>query len=313
MFFSQYFMIMNIKILFFMNIKNCNFQYFCLFSHVYDCELSLYDLYLQHGNASNDYTYLMFLAYKSISQKPKEFFRSIATKANVSGNPNPDIDSNGANKENIEGCIFANFPDSFKPSCLIDNDAYSVEENNNLKDNAYSTPFQLNNTNSSKSQPTIGRNEFDGYDIYFNMVTHISHLSNREILERIVISVFLLNCLEATSYFRDASNSILENGGQGKLTTREDRIMFAGLIFQAYCILLSNVHSLSEMDSSKTQKDLESESYLGIRRSIIGNALFPMAASILNHSCDPNTACIYINGKTQVRLFHICLNSRTNK
>ena len=296
-----------------MNIKNCNFQYFCIFSHVYDCELSLYDLYLQHGNASNDYTYLMFLAYKSISQKPKEFFQSISNRANVRGNPNPDIDSNGANKENIEECIFTDIPDPFMPSSLIDNDAYSVEENNNLKEDAYSTPLQLNKKNNSKSQPTIGLSEFDGYDIYFNMVTHIAHLSNQEILERIVISVFLLNCLEATSYFHNASNSISENGVQGKITTREDRIMFAGFIFQAYCILLSNVHSLSEMDSSKTQKDLESESYLGIRRSIIGNALFPMAASILNHSCDPNTACIYINGKTQVRVFHIRLNSWTNK
>ena len=296
-----------------MNIKNCNFQYFCIFSHVYDCELSLYDLYLQHGNASNDYTYLMFLAYKSISQKPKEFFHSISNKKNNRGNPNPDIDSNGANKENIEECIFTDIPDPFMPSSLIDNDAYSVEENNNLKEDAYSTPLQLNKKNNSKSQPTIGLSEFDGYDIYFNMVTHIANLSNQEILERIVISVFLLNCLESTSYFRDASNSILENGGQGNITTREDRIIFAGLIFQAYCILLSNVHSLSEMDSSKTQKDLESESYLGIRRSIIGNALFPMAASILNHSCDPNTACIYINGKTQVRVFHIRLNSWTNK
>ena len=288
-----------------MNVKNCNFQYFCIFSHVYDCQLSLYDLYLQHGNASNDYTYLMFLAYKSISQKPKEFFRSISNKKINRGNQNPDIDSNGANKENIKESIFTNFPDSFKPSSLIDNDTYSVEENNNLKDDAYSTPFQSNNKNSSKSRPTIGLSKLDGYDIYFNMVTHISHLSNQEILERIVISVFLLNCLEATSYFRNASNSNLENGGQEKITTREDRIVFAGLIFQAYCILLSNVHSLSEMESSKTQKDLESESYLGIRRSIIGNALFPMAASILNHSCDPNTACFYINGKTQVRLFLI--------
>ena len=248
----------------------------------------------------------MFLAYKSISQKPKEFFHSIANKTNSRGNRNPDIDSNGANNEE---CIFTNFPDSFKPSSPIEDDAHSVEENNNLKDDAYSTVFQLSNKNSSKSQATIGLSKFDGYDIYFNMVTHISHLSNEEILERIVISVFLLNCLEATSYFRNAPNSILENGGQGQLTTREDRIMFAGLIFQAYCILLSNVHSLSEMDSSKTQKDLESESYLGIRRSIIGNALFPMAASILNHSCDPNTACFYINGKTQVRLFHIRFHS----
>ena len=259
-----------------MNIKHCSFQYLCIFSHVYDCELSLYDLYLQHGNASNDYTYLMFLAYKSISQKPKEFFHSIANKASVRGNPNPDIDSNGANKENIEECISTNFPEPLNPSSLIDNDAHSVEENNNLKDDAYSTPFQLNNKKSSNSQTTIGLSKFDGYDIYFNMVNHISHLSNQEILERIVISVFLLNCLEATSYFRNASNSNVENGGQGKTTTRKDRIMFAGLILQAYCIILSNVHSLSEMDSSKTQKDLESESYLGIRRSIIGNALFPL-------------------------------------
>ena len=116
------------------------------------------------------------------------------------------------------------------PSSLIDNEANSVEENNNLKDDAYSTTFQLNNKNNSKSQPTIGLSKFDGYDIYFTMVTHIAHLSNQEILERIVISVFLLNCLEATSYFHNASNSISENGVKGKITTREDSIIFPGLI-----------------------------------------------------------------------------------
>ena len=72
--------------------------------------------------------------------------------------------------------------------------------------------------------------------------------------------------------------------------------MFAGLIFHAYSVILPNNHSVGEVDNS------ELKSFVGIKRNLLGNCVFPRVASILNHSCDPNTSPVYINGNTQVIL-----------
>jgi predicted ATPase len=41
-------------------------------------------MYLQHGNVGIGNTYLIFLAYKSISQKPKHFFHNLYKKMSYS-------------------------------------------------------------------------------------------------------------------------------------------------------------------------------------------------------------------------------------
>ena len=48
--------------------------YICFFSHQYDCLLSIYDLYLEHGNVGGGYTCLAMAALKGILKKPREFF-----------------------------------------------------------------------------------------------------------------------------------------------------------------------------------------------------------------------------------------------
>ena len=141
---------------------------------------------------------------------------------------------------------------------------------------------------------------FEGYDIYFNMVTHVSHETIYNIFERIVASIFLLNCLESTNYFKDNVESNVECILNNQQETLTERIMFAGFLFHAYSVLLSNVHAVSELDSSGIKDDQESETSSIIKRNTTGSGLFPKTASILNHSCDPNTTCVYINGKTQV-------------
>ena len=73
--------------------------------------------------------------------------------------------------------------------------------------------------------------------------------------------------------------------------------MFAGLIFHAYSVILPNNHSVGEVDSS----DLNG--FVGIKRKLVGNCVFARVASILNHSCDPNTSPVYINGNTQVNIY----------
>ena len=269
------------------------------YSHIYDCPLSLYDLYLQHGGFGKDDTYIMFLAYKSISQKPRQFFHNIATKKNYRGLKDPCLPEVLVEKIALEQDIPIHESDILRSTSASENNYDIVEEMNNEDDN-HSILFKLNENNDSKMEATTDFDEFDGYDVYFNMVTHISHLSNYELFERIIKSVFLVNCLEATSFFRNDTNSDFELS-QAEPNI-EERVLFAGFLFQAYCTILTNVHSISELDFTDAQEDANSESYLGVTTAMTGYVLFPNVSSIVNHSCDPNTSCFYTNGKTQVRI-----------
>ena len=270
---------------------------------MYDCPLSLYDLYLQHGGFGKDDTYIMFIAYKSISQKPRQFFHNIATKKNYRGLKDPCLSKVLVEKTVLKQDIPVHESDILRSPSASDNNCGDVEESNYENDN-HSILFKLNESNDSKLQATTDLDEFEGYDVYFNMVTHISHLSNYELFERIIKSVFLLNCLEATSFFKDDKNSDFELSQTEP--NIEERVLFAGFLFQAYCTILTNVHSISELDFTDAQEDANSESYLGVTTAMTGYVLFPNVSSIVNHSCDPNTSCFYTNGKTQVRI--ICFN-----
>ena len=52
------------------------------YRHQYDCPLSLYDLYLQHGCEGAGYNGLIFLAYRIITQKSKSFIDSLFNNKN---------------------------------------------------------------------------------------------------------------------------------------------------------------------------------------------------------------------------------------
>ena len=45
------------------------------FSHTFDCNLSIYDLYLEHGNNGSGYTCLAFAALKAVLNQTPDFFR----------------------------------------------------------------------------------------------------------------------------------------------------------------------------------------------------------------------------------------------
>ena len=209
----------------------------------------------------------------------------------------------------LDNLIIGNYDDSkYLPTFAETNISETVirNENNNCLDEENNVDsdhhciFSNLKENDTKNKFPVGQNLFEGYDIYFNMVTHVSHETVRNILERIVTSIFLLNCLESTNYFIDnvESNVDCKSSNQQEILT--ERIMFAGFLFHAYSVLLSNVHAVSEHNSSGTKDDQESQASNSIKRKTTGSGLFPRAASILNHSCDPNTTCIYTNGKTQV-------------
>ena len=216
-------------------------------------------MYLQHGNAGVGTTYLMFLAYKSIAQKPPQFFLDMFE---IENNIEKENDSNG----------------------------HTVSSTNDTK-----------NDRNSKIKSLIGQNKFDRYDIFFNLVTHVDTLSTKDLLERVITSIFLLNCLEATKYFADVK--CVHNGScslKAENLSLNTRVKFAGLLFHSYCAILSNSFAVSEINASNVDEDKKPNNINRIQRSLTGNAVFPTPASLINHSCDPNTTCIFINGKTQV-------------
>ena len=221
-------------------------------------------------------TYLMFLAYKSITQKPLEFFRDLCKKQSF-----------GAFKEYL--------PDSLS------------DENENV---AASICNDSMNNEVNPVESVIGKDEFQGYDIYFDMVTHIDSLSSTELCERVITALFLLRCLEETDYFNNHdSGQIKDVNGNEKFDLKE-RVMIAGLFFHVYSIILSNSHGFHEINTDECNNQDESSKFTGIPRVRIGNGMFPKAASMINHSCDPNTTCIYVNGKTQVCFMIIFTNSQ---
>ena len=242
----------------------------------------------------------MFLAYKSISQKPREFFRGITNKNHFRGEENSISSDPFSSKENLQPDCPTNGSESMWSNNLSENINMCIEQNCN-EDDDNAVIFDSNGTHESKSLAHSESQDFENYGIYFDLVKHISHLSIQEVFERMITSLFLLNCLEATSYFSSDIKSGLNINTNKKHITIEERLMFAELLFNAHSIMFCNVHSISEIDSVETQKDLKSESNSGITRASTGIVLFPKVASMMNHSCDPNTACFYANGKIQVR------------
>ena len=223
----------------------------------------------------------MFLAYKAITKKPKEFFINFWHQMN-----NSSLDS----------------------SSTVGQDSKSkVKENQSDLLNKIERISLISPKSLKRKESPVGSKKFEGYDIFFNMVTDLNYASITEMFERIIMSTFLLNCMEATRYFAsevndDDSSSVSHETGP-KI---EDRVIFASLIFQAYSVILSNNHSVAEVSSlNDVKNDLndakaETSSFVGISRQVTGNCVFTRVASIFNHSCDPNTSPVYIDGKTQV-------------
>ena len=241
-------------------------------------------MYLQHGNVGVGYSYLMFLAYKAIAQKPRSFFEMFCNTNN----------SNFYKLDGIEAAQVNQPDNSTTSSDSLNNKGIElqngVEKSDVMKDICIIGEGKMKNCD-----PPVGAPDFDGYDIFFNMVTHVKKTSVYDIFERIIMSIFLLNCLESTGYFdQDIQTDEKSNSDARDSTSLEKRIMFAGLIFHAYSVILPNNHSVGEVDSS----DLNG--FVGIKRKLVGNCVFARVASILNHSCDPNTSPVYINGNTQV-------------
>jgi hypothetical protein len=62
----------------------------------------------------------------------------------------------------------------------------------------------------------------------------------------------------------------------------DPRVFFAHLLLQFRLALTSNNHSVSEIDSISGF----------VTRKSVALAIYPTAASLINHSCDPNTSTV---------------------
>lgn len=94
---------------------------------------------------------------------------------------------------------------------------------------------------TSSSIPCGGDSSKCGYDIFLNMVKHLDALSFEENMNRIMLGVFLMNCMESTGYLDTSSITLAE------------RVYFSRLVLEFYNVILSNNHSISFLIPNKEE------------------------------------------------------------
>lgn len=148
-------------------------------------------------------------------------------------------------------------------------------------------PLQPSDAGTDAFLP-VGDPRMDGYDILLNLLPHLDSLGTvSRLMERAQTAVFLLNCLEATGYF------------EGRGRHPDDRVRFARLLLHTFSVALTNNHSVSEVSPPPPGGD-PATSLQGFQRYTTGNCIFGRTASLVNHSCDPNTSTLYLEGNVQV-------------
>ncbi|CAB4068136.1 unnamed protein product [Lepeophtheirus salmonis] len=134
-------------------------------------------------------------------------------------------------------------------------------------------------SNNKESIPMPTNNTFEPYLYLYNMVGHVSNF-----WQTVAAVLFIIKLLEIQGFF-DKFNEETKNLLLKSFTDERSNVkVFIGcLIYRFYSGIISNNHSISEVSSIEMSIKLKSN----------GLAVFPLAASIFNHSCDPNTAPVY--------------------
>ena len=183
----------------------------------------------------------MFLAYKAITKRPKEFFMNFWRQINDSS-----LDSSSTVGQDLKSNVKENQSD------ILDKiERISLISCKSLK----------------RKESPVGSEQLDGYDIFFNMVTDLNYAAITEVFERIIMSTFLLNCMEATGYFASGVNENGSSSGSYETGPKiEDRVILASLIFQAYSVILSNNHSVAEEFQGPNPTGLQGKILLGAKK-----------------------------------------------
>lgn len=106
---------------------------------------------------------------------------------------------------------------------------------------------------------------------------HENERKPEDMMNRIFMTLFLLQCLQKTSYFH--KNSTASNADEQLPHLTDEEIFIAQLILHHLQILQFNAHEVSELVMRKNEtQSLDSK--------FIGGALYPTLA-LFNHSCNP--------------------------
>lgn len=135
--------------------------------------------------------------------------------------------------------------------------------------------FNYEFQNNRKNQ--IEEYHSSNYEAVCTLIGHESEREPEDMMNRIFLTLFLLQCLRKTSYLQKNSTPSNENEKSNHLNDEE--ILIAQLILHHLQILQFNAHEVSELviQNNKTQT-LDSK--------FIGGALYPTLA-LFNHSCNP--------------------------
>lgn len=96
-------------------------------------------------------------------------------------------------------------------------------------------------------------------------------------MNRIFMTLFLLQCLRKTSYFH--KNSTVSDPNEPSPHLNDEEIFIAQLILHHLQILQFNAHEVSELE-------IRNNETRSLNSKFIGGALFPTLA-LFNHSCNP--------------------------
>ena len=138
----------------------------------------------------------------------------------------------------------------------------------------------------------------------------VTHVDSEKLLEHVAVVVILLRCLVEVGYFdpREKMESELSHFADER---RDPLVFFADLLMQFRLALISNNHSVSGLPTFTLELfcllTLMTDTFFPEITSIGNNVtrkpfalgVFPTAASLLNHSCDPNSATVYLRRKTR--------------
>ena len=117
-----------------------------------------------------------------------------------------------------------------------------------------------------------GMYDSQNYGTVYNLVSHTSERDSQNLITRTLEAVYLLKCVEKTSFFGNTTD--------GNLSSASKRFDVGGHILRHLQMLPCNAHEVSEL-AMKPKNMPESVTME------IGSAIYPVL-SLINHSCDPS-------------------------
>ena len=117
-----------------------------------------------------------------------------------------------------------------------------------------------------------GMYDSQSYSTVYNLVNHTADRSTENLIKHSLEAVYLLKCIEKTSFFGNTTDTIVSSAA--------GKFLVGGHILRQLQMLPCNAHEVSEL-AMKPKNMPESVTME------IGSAIYPVL-SLINHSCDPS-------------------------